>query len=318
MEDDSYFSGKRILVTGASGFIGAHLCQRLKTIEAEVYGVSRSFQSDNEICSHWLRGDLAEIKDVHNIIKASMPDIVFHLASHVVGARDLEIVMPTFKSNLASTVNILTESTKLACEKIILVGSLEEPEEFTNFITPSSPYAAAKLASSAYGRMFHALYQTPVTIARLFMVYGSGQRDLTKLVPYVILSLLRKKNPNLTSGQRLVDWIYVQDVVDGLIMMAQAKNVEGDTIDIGSGQLHSVKSIVQKLSKLIDPTIKLGFGGVSDRPMEQVRVADINATYAKIGWKPHTFLEVGLKKTIDWYSAQLNVEKNAQRHHHDE
>ena len=104
----------------------------------------------------------------------------------------------------------------------------------------------------------------------------------------------------------MIDWINVQDVEDGLIMMAQAKNVEGDTIDIGSGQLHSVKSIVQKLSKLIDPTIKSGFGSVSDRPMEQVRVADINATHAKIGWKPHTSLEVGLKKTIDWYNAQLN------------
>ena len=315
MKDDSYFSGKRILVTGASGFIGSHLCKGLKDREAEVYGVSRLFQSDNEICSHWLQGDLAETSDVHKIIKASMPNIIFHLASHVVGARDLEIVMPTFKSNLASTVNILTESTKLACEKIVLIGSLEEPEESTSFITPSSPYAAAKFASSAYGRMFHALYQAPVTIARLFMVYGPGQRDLTKLVPYVILSLLREKNPNLTSGQRLVDWIYVQDVIDGLIMMVQAKNVEGDTIDIGSGQLHSVKSIVQKLSKLIDPTIKLGFGSVSDRPMEQVRVADTYTTHAKTDWKPHTSLEVGLKKTIDWYRRQLKTEKNA--YHHD-
>jgi len=317
MEHDSYFSGKKILVTGASGFIGAHLCKRLKDKEAEVYGVSRSAQSDNEICSHWLQGDLAETSDVNKIIKASMPDIIFHLASHVVGARDLKIVMPTFKSNLMSTVNILTESTKLGCEKIVLVGSLEEPEESTNFITPSSPYAAAKFASSAYGRMFHALYQAPVTIARLFMVYGPGQRDLTKLVPYVILSLLRKKNPNLTSGQRLVDWIYVQDVVDGLVKISQAIDIEGETIDIGSGQLNSVQSIVQNLSELVDPTKKLCFGSVSDRPMEQIRVANMKATYAKIGWKPHTSLDVGLRKTVDWYREQLKTEKNARLHHHD-
>jgi len=314
MKDDSYYSGKKILVTGASGFIGAHLCRSLMDKQAEVYGVSRSFQSDNEICSHWLQGDLAEISEVRKILKTSMPDIIFHLASHVVGARDLEVVMPTFKSNLTPVVNILTESTKLECEKIVLVGSLEEPEEFTSFIIPSSPYAAAKFASSAYGRMFHALYQAPVIIARLFMVYGPGQKDLKKLVPYVILSLLNKKHPNLTSGKRKVDWIYVKDVVDGLIKMGQAKNIEGDTIDIGSGRLNSVQSIVKKLSESVDPSVELSFGSISDRPMEQVRVANIEGTYSKIGWKPRTSLEVGLRKTVNWYRKQLNIEKNDDRH----
>ena len=305
----TYFSGKRVLVTGASGFIGTHLCKRLLDSNAKVYGVSRKYQSDGHICSEWLQGDLAEVSDIHKLMKASTPDIVFHLASHVVGARGMKMVLPTFRSNLFSTVNILIESTELGCERIILVGSLEEPEKSDDFITPSSPYAAAKFASSAYGRMFHALYQAPVAIARLFMVYGPAQKDLNKLIPYVIRSLLKKKKPEMTSGQRLVDWIYVNDVVDGLILMAQAKNIDGDTVDLGSGQLHSVKSIVEKLSNLIDPTIKLGFGNVSDRPMEQVRVADINATHAKIGWKPHTPLEIGLKGTVEFYRELLNINK---------
>jgi nucleoside-diphosphate-sugar epimerase len=298
--ENSYFSGKKVLVTGASGFIGSHLCQTLISCNAEVYGVSREFQSDNDICSQWLKGDLAEISDANRIIVTSSPDIVYHLASHVVGARDITNVLPTFRSNLSSTVNILMASYKFGCEKIVLVGSLEEPEKIATFVTPSSPYAAAKFASTAYGRMFHALYQAPVTIARLFMVYGPGQRDLNKLIPYVIRSLLEKKKPQMTSGQRLVDWIYVQDVVDGLLKMAQAKNIEGETIDIGSGQLNSVQSIVQKLAGLVDPSIELCFGSVPDRPMEQIRVADTEATYARIGWKPKVSLDRGLEATIKW------------------
>lgn len=138
-------------------------------------------------------------------------------------------------------------------------------------------------------------------IARLFMVYGPGQHDLHKLVPYVILSLLRKQAPRLTSGQRQVDWIYVEDVVDGLIAIVQAPKIEGSTIDLGSGVLVPIRTVVQKLVSIIDSDVELALGSVSDRPMEQVRVANIVDTYAKIGWKPMTSLENGLEYTVDWY-----------------
>jgi nucleoside-diphosphate-sugar epimerase len=96
------------------------------------------------------------------------------------------------------------------------------------YLERCSPYAAAKFAASAYGRMFHALYHTPVTILRLFMVYGPGQQDLRKLVPYVTLALLKGEMPRVSSGVREVDRIYVDDVAAGYLAAATATGVEGE------------------------------------------------------------------------------------------
>jgi nucleoside-diphosphate-sugar epimerase len=305
----SQFSRQKILVTGASGFIGSHLCRRLSSCGAEVHGVSRKIPIKESSCVRWWQGDLADIQTVRNLLTAIKPDVIFHLASHVAGSRSLELVLPTFSSNLMSVVNLLTIATEIGCKRIILTGSLEEPELCNSETIPSSPYAAAKWASSAYARMFHALYQTPVIIARLFMVYGPGQQDLHKLVPYVILSLLRKEVPKLSSGKREVDWIYVEDVVDGLIAIAQASNGEGCTVDLGSGSLVPVRTVVQIIAGMVDSEVVPAFGATPDRLMEQVRVADTERTYSAIGWKPTTSLEKGLESTVVWYRDQLRIQK---------
>lgn len=294
-------SGKKALVTGASGFIGSHLCRCLYEGGAEVHGVSRSTQSNYDTHVHWWQGELADIEVVRCLLTTIKPDLIFHLASYVSGSRDLEIVLPSFKSNLMSTVNLLTAATEIGCHRIILTGSLEEPDSSTAGAIPCSPYAAAKWASSAYARMFLALYKTPVVVARLFMVYGPGQKDLRKLIPYVTLSFLREQPAKLSSGQRQVDWIYVDDVIDGFIAIAQTPGVEGNVIDLGSGTFVSIRTVVEHLVNLIHPKIIPSFGALNDRPMEQVRVANTADTFAKIGWRPTISLEKGLALTVDWY-----------------
>ena len=305
----SQLARHKILVTGASGFIGSHLCRRLSNCGAEVHGVSRKIPIKDERYLRWWQGDLADIQMVRNLLTSVKPEVIFHLASHVAGSRSLELVLPTFSSNLMSVINLLTVATEIGCKRIILTGSLEEPDLCNSETIPSSPYAAAKWASSAYARMFHALYQTPVIIARLFMVYGPGQQDLNKLVPYEILSLLRKEVPKLSSGKREVDWIYVEDVVEGLIAIAQASNGEGSTVDLGSGSLVPVRTVVQIIAGMVDSEAVPDFGATPDRLMEQVRVADTERTYSVIGWKPTTSLEKGLEATVVWYRDQLRKQK---------
>lgn len=293
-------SDQKIFVTGASGFIGTHLCRRLCQEGFEVHAISRKNHLEYETGLRWWLGDLADPTVVREIVTSIKPDVIFHLAGYPVGSRDLEHVLPSFRSNLMSTVNLLTVASEIGCRRIVVTGSLEEPDGDLDAV-PSSPYAVAKWSSTVYARMFHALYQLPVVMVRLFMVYGPAQQDETKLIPYVVLSLLRGKAPQLTGGQREVDWIYVDDVVEALLAAAQAKDAEGCTLDVGSGRLTSIRTVVEQITDLINPQIKPHFGALKDRPSEQIRVADTKTTSNLTGWKPTIPLDEGLKRTIDWY-----------------
>jgi nucleoside-diphosphate-sugar epimerase len=257
------------------------------------------------ICYRGWQGDLSEIGTARRLLKTIRPDVIFHLAGHAVGGRDLELVLPTFQSNVSTTVNLLTAATEVGCYRIVVAGSLEEPVLDNEYVVPSSPYAAGKWASSAYARMFHKLYKAPIVITRLFMVYGPGEPNTNKIVPYVINLLLSRQQPRLSSGTREVDWIFVDDVVDGIIVAALSPAAEGCTLDIGSGILVSVRTVVETLVEIIESDLKPQFGAIMDRPMEQVRVANRQATFEKIGWEPRVSLEQGLRSTVEWHRQQL-------------
>ena len=300
----SHLMDKKVLITGASGFIGSHLSQRLCNNGYEVHAVSRIRRSSGMSCLHWWQSDLEDLAIVRDLVATIKPEVIFHLAGQVTAAPSLELVSPTFRSLLVSTVNLLTAATEVGCHRIVLIGSLTEPGHTD--AAPGSPYAAAKWASSVYGRMFHALYRTPVVIARTFMTYGPGQ-DMSKLIPYVTLSLLGGEAPKLSSGRWEVDWIYIDDVVDGLLRAAQAHDVEGCTIDLGSGILVPIYTIVQQLIKFVGSQVEPLFGALPDRPLEEIRIADTVYAYTKLGWKPITSLEKGLELTVEWYKRQLQA-----------
>jgi nucleoside-diphosphate-sugar epimerase len=313
MNNSAELAGKRVLVTGGSGFIGRPLLDRLAQLNCHRYAVSRAPQAQRFGDIHWHQGDLAESATAQAVIRAAKPDVIFHLASHVVGTRDIEAVDTTFKCNLMSTVNLLTAATETGCSRFILAGSQEEPVPGDSDLVPCSPYAAAKWAGGAYARMFHALYQLPIVILRLFMVYGPAQADQRKLVPYTIQSMLRKEPPQLTSGTRPIDWVYIDDVVDSFLASAEAPHVEGQTIDIGSGRLITVREVVEKLSRITGSRIPPQFGAKTDRAFEQVRAADTHLAKELLAWTAQVSLDEGLQRTVNWYAAQSGSGKPNRR-----
>jgi UDP-glucose 4-epimerase len=298
----SSLMGKRVLVTGASGFIGTRLCQRLLSDELEIHGMSRAMPAPDINGVRWWHGDMADQATVQTLLKAIKPDVIFHLAGAAVGYRDLGFVTPLFQGHVMGTVHLLTAAAEVGCQRIILSGSLEEPE--ATDAAPSSPYAVAKWAASAYARMFHAVYDLPVVILRVFMVYGPGKQNLRKLVPYVIHSLLKGEAPKLASGHRQIDWVYLDDVAEAFIAAASAADVEGQTIDVGSGKLVSIKRLVDHLVHAINPSSAPMFGALTERRLEQVRVAHTKQADLMLGWRATTSLERGLRQTVAWYREQ--------------
>lgn len=301
----SPLSGQRSLVTGASGFIGSHLCRHLDAIGCVVHAVSRTRRPTRKN-DHWQQIDLENTEAVRNLLQTVKPDIIFHLSGLVTAVTPLEFVLPTFRSLLTSTVNLLVAATEVGCRRIVLSASLTEPRPSDSETVPGSPYAAAKWASSVYGRMFHALYNAPTVIVRPYMTYGPGQNE-KKLIPSVTLSLLRGQRPRISSGQWRADWIYIDDVIEGYLAAAHIPKIEGSTLDLGTGKLVSVSSVVQQLVQLVAPDIKPIFGVVPDRPLERVCAADLATSLSVLGWKPSVCLEAGLKQTIDWYKTQTAI-----------
>jgi len=296
-------AGTRVLVTGASGFIGTHLCHQLSICGAHVHAVSRVLHSDIEHV-HWWQADLNDVSAVRQVLRAVQPEVVFHLASRVVGVRELQVVLPTFYDNLASTVHVLTASAEIECRRIVLASSSEEPQAFNDTIFPCSPYAATKWASTMYGRMFYHLFHAPVVMPRVFMTYGPNQKDMQKLVPFVIGQLVRGEAPKLTSGRRLADWIYIDDVVEGLMRAAFTPGIEGCTFDLGTGSLTSVRQVVEQIVKLVGNTAEPVFDVLPDRPFEQERPADTSFLASRLQYQPQTTLKKGLENTISWYRNQ--------------
>jgi nucleoside-diphosphate-sugar epimerase len=148
--------------------------------------------------------------------------------------------------------------------------------------------------------MFHRLFDVPVVIARVFMTYGPGQQNYQKLIPYVTLSFLRGEAPRLTSGQRLVDWIYVEDVVEGFLAMACVQGINGQTVDLGTGKLVSVRDVVSHIRRTVGTDLKPEFNALPDRAQEEVRAARVDHSMKQLGWKARTPLNEGLRRTVAW------------------
>jgi len=217
MGDRVDLEGLPVLLTGASGFVGAAVVTGLVAIGADVHAVH--------------------------------PGAVLHLASHVEGGPEASLVLPARHTNLLGTVHLLAATNAWAPEAAVVVtGTMMEPATGEPSAVAGSPYAMAKPAASGDARMYHLLYALRTVVLRLHMVYGPGQRDARKLLMHTGLSVLRGERPHLSSGAWETDWIDVDDVAAAVIAAAAAPGAGGATVDIGTGVLTSVRDVVSGLA----------------------------------------------------------------------
>src|SRR5262249_34577232 len=144
-----------------------------------------------------------------------------------------------------------------------------------------------------YAEMFHSVYGLPVVLLRTFMTYGPWQKPY-KLIPYVIQSLLKGQSPAVSSATRLVDWIYVDDVITAFVDAGINETAIGETIEVGSGTLVSIHELVDQIHRLIPGSPCPNYSPTSERAREVVRRADIQMAEQLLSWRPSTSLAEGL------------------------
>ncbi len=288
--------GRKVLITGARGFIGSALCRALADSGAEIIGVSRNIPELKGAARRWYATDCAEETSVNSLFAETRPDIVVHLATAGPNIKSLDTVPANLRDDLISTVYVLTAAAKYGVARSIITASLEEPVDSRD--SPMSSYAAAKVAGGIYGRLFRTVFEHPVVILRPFMGYGPGQPP-AKFVAAAVRSCLEGKPIRMGAGRKQTEWIYIDDIASAFVSAMKVTNPPKSTLDIGTGVTHSVREVAEMIVRLMPGVPQPEFGVLTDRPTDDVvRAADIETTAQEIGWRAKTPLEAGLRMTI--------------------
>ena len=297
---DNGYRGRKVLVTGATGFIGSHLVENLASLGGNVFGLTRSNKKCNPVQN--IQVDMTDYSSLRKALHLVQPEIVFHLAGLVDTRQDIHLVLPTMQNNLIGTVHLLTILKEIGSERIVVLGSSEEPDVFCPGGAPYSPYAASKDAITAYCKLFAAIFNIPVIVARPFMTYGPRQAA-EKFIPYSIISLLMKSAPKVSSGKRICDLIFIDDMVAGLLKIGASKLLNGDVVDLGTGKGTSLRSVLELLVELINPDLVPAYGEIPDRLGEYPQIADTTKARSFFDFQSSWSLRDGLAATIEWYRS---------------
>ncbi|MEP9375656.1 NAD(P)-dependent oxidoreductase [Aquabacter sp. CN5-332] len=314
--DLSALRDARILVFGGTGFIGAHLVRTLAGAGAQVVSASRSAAPGLAGATAARPGairvercDASDQEQVVRLVGNVRPDLIYHLTSDSRGGRELHLIPDSIRNDLMAAIHVLLAAANTST-RMVMAGSFEEPTGAASEAVPCSPYAAAKWAGCAYARMAAALHGLPVTVLRLMMTYGPGQKDY-KVIPYVIRKLHAGEPAQLSSSARLLDWVYVEDVAEVFARAGAAPWAGAQSIDIGSGRLIPLRELLSMIGDMMGRRDLLSFGGAEERPMEREEAADTSAALSAFGWRARTPLEEGLARTIEAYRPALAPPSNA-------
>lgn len=301
--DPATLASARILLFGGTGFIGAHLAWRLARLGAEVVSASRSANQmllDNGTKEpRTERCDASDMASVTQLMEKVRPNLVYQLASDSQGGQALALVPNSIRNDVMTSVNVLMAAAETGT-RTVLAGSFEEPIGEAGSAVPNSPYAAAKWVGAGYARMFARLHGLPVSVLRVMMTYGPGQKDY-KVIPYVIRKLATGKPAMLSSGARRLDWVFVDDVVDAFARAGAAPYPGVQSIPIGSGRTRTLREVLETVGTMMGRSELLRFGAGDTREMEREEAADTAPAAALLEWRAKTGLDEGLRATIAAY-----------------
>lgn len=318
--------GKRVLVTGADGFIGSHLVERLLENNCQV----RAFVLYNSFNSWgWLdtlsketlkqveviAGDIRDSYGVRSAVKDI--DVVFHLAALIAIPFSYHSPDTYVDTNIRGTLNVLQAAREYGVQRVVITSTSEVygtaqyvPIDEKHPFQGQSPYSASKIGADRIAESFHRSFGVPVVIARPFNTYGPRQ-SARAVIPTIITQLLRgQEELQLGSLEPVRDFNYVKDVCDGLRAVAASDKTVGEEINIASGQEISIGELAKSIIKKINPAARVFLDKQRVRPekSEVMRLLGSNKKITELtDWKQKYSFERGLDETIEWFKNKENL-----------
>jgi len=310
---------KRVLISGATGFIGANLVRRCLEAEAQVYIITR-ISSDKWRIENILKDvneygvDLSDYERTKTVVSKIKPEIIFHTATYggYSYQKDIDNIIQT---NIMGTINLLNACSRIGFDIFVNTGSSSEygiksePVNEVDLLEPDNSYGVAKASATLFCQVKARSEKLPIVTLRLFSPYGYYEKA-TRLVSSVITSCLRGKNPKVSSPKSVRDFVFIEDVLDAYVKVVNISSIEGEIFNIGYSRQYSVGEIVNKIIDLTGGRVSPEWGSVPRRANEPaVWQADISKARNILEWKPKNTLEKGLNKTIKWFEENFFLYK---------
>ena len=298
---------KRVLLTGASGFIGYHCVEPLQARGYEVHAVSTKPPNNDARDVHWHEGDLTDARARSAVLEAVRPSHLLHLAWYVVPGK--LIAAPENFTWVTASLELARQFAAVGGRRIVVCGSGYEYDWSYGYcserLTPQVP-------NTVYGSCKQALYLMLGSLAeqaglslgwgRVFFLYGPNEHP-QRLVSSVILSLLKGEPAKCSHGRQIRDYMHVQDVADGLVALLDS-DVRG-AVNVSSGQASTIREVVLTAGRLLDRVDLVKLGAIPARANDSPLVVGDNARLvSEVGWQQKLDLEAGLKQTIEWWARR--------------
>lgn len=321
--------GKKVLVTGAGGFIGSHLTEQLVAAGAEVSAFVRYNSTGNW---GWLEsspvkkditvvsGDIRDYDSVKGAVKNVQ--VIFHLAALIGIPYSYQSPLAYIKTNVEGSYNILQAARELGVEKVVQTSTSEVygtarfvPIREEHPLQPQSPYSASKIGADNIALSFYHAFNLPVVVARPFNTYGPRQ-SARAVIPTIITQILKgQKEITLGNLTPTRDLNFVLDTVKGFIKIAETDDILGEVVNIGSGSEIAIGDLAKLIAGLLQSEVVIKQDPERIRPgnSEVERLVCDNAKIKRIThWQPQHSLEEGLKLTIEWLKGNLQIYKPEQ------
>ena len=308
----------KIIITGASGFIGSNLSRKLLNSKDEINVFIRKESNlwrlndiINNLNTHFV--DLSDDEKVWQKIKEIKPDIVFHCVTYGVNhsQNDLKIMIQTNVINSIKLMESCVEYNDL--ERFVNIGSSREygPKinaiKETDNVAPTTTYGITKAAQTFFTNYFRDRKNLPAVTLRVFNTYGKFQES-GHLISDILIALVTKKPLTLSASKARRDFVYIDDIVDALIKAGKQPEIEGMVFNIGIGKEFSVQDIINLVPKINELEINWIDKKESDPARTEGRgFADIEKSKRMLDWSPKHSLQDGLSQTYNWFKENIRL-----------